>query len=819
MNNALFNNNLAIEDKIIGLKEVYKKMLENQINKFFTEESIEEKINNLYENEIKDINYEMEKSLTENIKVILNKIKESIIKEANRLKSEAVSYNNDYSKINNTISEYKKTIFNNINITIFNIFYNFHQNIINNVYNDYIEKGLNDYIIEAKKYTSNYKEYKLLNISYKIGDIINNLINELIKEYKDIALEEINYQYIRKSYSIFNFDKIKKIIDDEIDNNYKENLFKSLNEIAIYNRDIYGYNEYDFNDDIKNDINSLIESKMNNISNIVNKIKGNNYNVNISDWLKMNYKSIESEILSNITINFENFIINENNGKMESFQKIITINFNKSLNFFIENMGRLFFERIIKYNEIIKVIELFNYIKYSLNQSFLYYNYLIELEDLDFIPFDLRNRLSIINNLDIFIENKNKEILNVYEAKINEFINQTRDYIIKYYFSKYNSINAFFDYKIIEIINNNLRDSILYFEFEYSKLLNIELKEKLLNSFEKLLKSQTDEIKKTINFQKGIIESKINDIKIVEYKEITNNLNIKINNTLNSIEAYNNHFKRFKISEELINYLNSFGNNIIKPSFKGILSKLSRLTKDIVVENIETNIKKFENCYKPHHYINIINSTYSFFELNYFGKIDEYLNNFELNVYPKNLEREMLIFEEKIFEISEINENFNDIFIKLITISENNTLFINNLNQLKEFDEIVKKYICKINYSFEESNQIIFENNYEKEINDSLYDNLFHLRNISLEYYEKIKDNYMNLKQYINESIIYIDQIISRCYNLTLDSFINIYNKIYNETEKINFEYSKIDEKLNPIYYEFTPEDTLYTIKTDIKYF
>ena len=75
----------------------------------------------------------------------------------------------------------------------------------------------------------------------------------------------------------------------------------------------------------------------------------------------------------------------------------------------------------------------------------------------------------------------------------------------------------------------------------------------------------------------------------------------------------------------------------------------------------------------------------------------------------------------------------------------------------------------------------------------------------------------MILKKNINESIINIDQLISFYYNATLDSFITIYNKIYNETEQINFEYSNIEEELNPIYYEVTPEDTLYKIKANIK--
>ena len=63
------------------------------------------------------------------------------------------------------------------------------------VYTNYIEKYYKEYITDAKKYTSNYGEEKLLNSSYKIGEIINGKIEKHINDYKEITKLKIDYKY------------------------------------------------------------------------------------------------------------------------------------------------------------------------------------------------------------------------------------------------------------------------------------------------------------------------------------------------------------------------------------------------------------------------------------------------------------------------------------------------------------------------------------------------------------------------------------------------------------------------------------------------
>ena len=831
--NILLNNiNLESENNYLKIKENFTYILEKQINKFITIENIENTINNLYKNEIKEINDTMEQYITENIKDILDIIKMHISKETTRIENTAVSYCNEFATINNTIKQYKENVFIKFNKTVFDILNDFYNNIINIVYNKYFENGLNNYIKVIKKYTSSYKEYKLLNSSYNISEIINDISEELTNEYKEIILEEINYYHNIKENKFFNYDNIKQLIYNELDISYEHNLYPALTKFAIYNKEIYGYSEYDFNNDIKNDIETTINTKILNISNILNIIKGNNYNISIDDWDIINYDSIEfNMILKTINNNFEEFILSETNKEKQQLNidlnNILNMNFNRTLNYFIQSFGKKFFERIIQYNENFKILDLFNNIKNTLNQSFYYYNYLLEYEDINIIPSDLKKKLSNLNNLDLFIENKNKILLNLTENVINEFIKQTKNYIINYYISKIDNdiyIKLSFDKIIYNIIKNNLNNSIITFENDYINLLNQNVKEKLILSFKELIFNQETEIKSIIKYQKIFLNSQLHDISMVDSNEINKNLNETINNTLNSIEKYNKHFNSFEISDELLNYLNNYGNNYIKPSFKGITLILNEISKNNVIENLEINSQNFETNFIKYDFINYTNSTYLYFKDNYFDKIDNYIESYGLNDYPNKLNEEInkLKRRRRLDEFYSNNnkipnKQINDIFNKLFNISEKNKLFINNLKQFHEFNKTIDKYIKNLNVAYHDSAKIIEENNYEESINNTLNYKLFYLNKITSNYYSKINESYYNLKDYLINSINKIDTKINKCFNYTFDTLINEYNKILNQIEPTNSEYSKFVEEISPIYYYFSPEDTKYNIKAELQ--
>lgn len=62
----------------------------------------------MYKNEIKSIDGDIRESLQYNIFIVLKKIKSHLLNESDIFSIYGVTYNNNYTKINNTIKEYKK---------------------------------------------------------------------------------------------------------------------------------------------------------------------------------------------------------------------------------------------------------------------------------------------------------------------------------------------------------------------------------------------------------------------------------------------------------------------------------------------------------------------------------------------------------------------------------------------------------------------------------------------------------------------------------------------------------------------------------------
>ena len=123
----------------------------------------------------------------------------------------------------------------------------FRDNVMNNVYKEYVEKGLDGYILECKIITKNFKKYNLLNSSYNLEEIINNIIDELIYEYKEFVKKQIDYKYQTKLNYMFALEDLEEFIEYEVELEYSESLFPALKKVAVYQPGDGGYIEYDFN--------------------------------------------------------------------------------------------------------------------------------------------------------------------------------------------------------------------------------------------------------------------------------------------------------------------------------------------------------------------------------------------------------------------------------------------------------------------------------------------------------------------------------------------------------------------------------------------
>ena len=390
LNMTLFNSNQEIYNDFLVVKENYTSILEKEINKYYTKGSIIEKINNIYSNGIKSLGTTNSNNYKKNLFSLLDRIYEHFFNESKRINTTAVSYNNDFSKINNTIKEYKEKIYKEIKKMYVEIIDGFRDNLINNFYKEYIEKSLNEYMSKSKEITKDFKDYKLLNSSYNLKEIIDDIIDNLINEYKELVKRQIDYQYNSALTAILRLDSLEEFLGYEIEFEYCSILLPILKQKAIYKPGITGFTEYDLSNSIKEDIDLNFKEKMNKIQKIFSNIKGNNYevknqiniinvlgnNIEVPDWVYLNFSNIHLK-LKDIENYFESFFSNEatyeKNYINKTITQIIKSNFKKSLDNIISSFGNDFFERAFKFNEYFRVKDLYNNIEYSLVQTVKYY--------------------------------------------------------------------------------------------------------------------------------------------------------------------------------------------------------------------------------------------------------------------------------------------------------------------------------------------------------------------------------------------------------------------------------------------------------------
>ena len=58
--------------------------------------------------------------------------------------------------------------------------------------------------------------------------------------------------------------------------------------------------------------------------------------------------------------------------------------------------------------------------RYALARTILYYYILNEVTEVEDLPYDLKNRLYILNNLDLTVQEKQEEIKKLLEKKLSE---------------------------------------------------------------------------------------------------------------------------------------------------------------------------------------------------------------------------------------------------------------------------------------------------------------------------------------------------------------------------------------------------------------
>ena len=841
LNTTLYNTNLETSKEFKIQKENYMQILEQKITHYFTKESIIEKINNLYKNGIQELKDDKIKEINQYIYNIIEVINNHLLNEAIRLNTTSTSYYKDFQTINKTIQSTKENVFKVINKTIFKNLDEFYEKMNTKVYKNYIENNLNTYFENVKNITSNYTTSKLLNSSYHLGEIINDGVREMIDEYKSIVAKQIKDKYIEnydKLANKININGIKNNIYSLIEKHYNSYLFPSLIIYAKYNIGDEGYYPYDLSDNIKNNINSTLETNQQNINKAMNSTIGDNYEVDIRSWDILDFSRIFS-ILDDISNSFNKFIVaqknNENANVNECLQRIIKENFRDLLDNLIPSFGDEFFKRIITYNENFKITSLYDNLYFGLTQTLGYYISLYRFSKIKSLTKDLKLRLYSLNNLDNLIEENNQKILKLLNSKINEFITDSKNLLIQqyiYFIKNDSSINSAFNKDIKIKIDTNLNKAINEIEVDYIYLLDKYLKEKLISSYTNILNKKTEEMIRNVRSQRELIKIRIDDLFSLNPDEVLNEINTQINNTKNSIKDYQQHENEFKISNQIIDYLNDFGKTIILPSYEKIKTLLNRITKDIILVNLDKNSQDYENSFNLNIFKNSVDSTFSLKKENYIDSMNEsiyqygpkdYSNNLDIEVNSRRLRRldTGLSEQESSNDYQQMiaDKSIDEVFHKLLNNSENTKRFINSFEQFNEFNNIIEKNINELNLAYKISKETIDNNNYEEEIYTPLEIKLSYLKNFTTNYYIQVNESFYKIKNYLINSISEINELFNECANITYKTFEDKYIYISNKVHQINNEQNEYEEEYKIENQTSLRQDTVFYTDVNIESF
>ena len=827
INKALYETNKEINDDLnIKLLE-YAEKIDNELNtKFFFK--IENIIIHIFKNLNKYVQPYQKNNINNNISELINQLESEIKSEANIIQNNPGEYKLNIENIKNLVINYKEDINKRINNTIFeelNIIYN---NIIKNIYQDLTEQKANYYLNHAKKIISEFDlgEYQLLNLTFDLKKIIYNLVESSIDFNKKVIKKKIYNKYIQYYKLIItkiDIESIFNIVSNNLDNIYETELLPKLN--AENNCSLNDCPIFDFSQETKENINIIISKKMNSLQQEISLIINNRPDINRETEIE--YPNSLLENLGEIYESLESFLSFENETQVlkinEHIQNSIKSNLDGFLNNVVPLYGNAFFERIIDYNINFKIISLYEYLHYGISKTLLYYHSLRVLKrDIKDLPSDLKIRLYNLNDLDLTVINKNKEIKILLEKKLTELINNLKHEAKNAYnrFIKEDTIiKNSFGSNILKNINLNLDNIMDEIENKYQISLEKFLKEKFLDSFSEVLDQELNNMLKIFYEEKNKLKERLDDLFSSKEEKSLNEINNNINKTLESIQLYNDYLSNFKISENVNKFFISYSEINLLPIFQKFNLDLNKKMKEIIIKEIKSNSLEIENltpsifenkakeihAYLFNDYINYITDRikeYGNTELNYKNNLEKNVekngNILRRRLIENNLEEEMAEEAKKRIESKDVEESLE----LLVNKTRNIKIYIDTLYFFTEKRNIFKNFKNQINIDFKNINQKIILNEYNDEINSFLTEKLLNLTNKLNNYYDSINIIFLNFQKEISDSINEI--------NYSMNNIMEITKNILNEKYK---DISKLTERINK-----TKKNSIEEFSEDIKY-
>ena len=791
LNNALYQTNKEVEKELLLKLEEYSTLIEDEINKYF-DDNVENVINDLFQKQIREITPNQNITINQNIKDILNVLDSIIKSESNRIQTNPDLFNFDVESIKNYLTAFRNRTIIQITDVVFDNLNYFYEKIYEDAYTNCISDNLDTFLAKTKNIIDSveFVEYELLNSSYKIGEIIYNLTQEVIEDYKITVTKKINSkysEYYQKIKEAINLEQIYNDIINFFDNAYQKILlpYMTTSDNCISSNCPL----FEFSEENNNLIISTITQKMNEIKNVMVLTKGSNYQSYFPCYLDFTNSGIN--VIKPICESLKNFLSFEKGEQVirinEFIQNFIKTNLEDFLNNTVPIFGNQFFERIIDYNINFKVIVLYENLHYAFGQTLGYYHSLNFLTDSENLPSDIKIRLYQLNDLDITILNKEQEIKILLEEKLNELIIDLKDSAKQAYthFLKENAdIRNSFSSSILEKIDFNLDEIMPNIEKNYKTVLDKFLKEKFMNSFSEILNERSQDTIKDFYEEKRKLQETLDPLFSSKEDKDLNAINRYINYTLDTIQTYRNFYYSFKLSESAKDFFINYGNNILLKIFKQFNQDLNKKLKEVITTGINNNSLEIEKL-DPEVFINKRNLIHDNIYNNYINDLDksfkeyglsrEEYNNHLIATQEQNTNhftRRLVDNEIELETKKRVESRYVEDTLTLINSKVSNTYnYINTLNCLRNYQVKIKKYNTTLNIDYKRVLDMITQNKYNEEIDTFMKEKLDNLTYILTDYYDKVYSSFFSLKtkfqrSFFNFNFYMYDVVISTYYEL-----------------------------------------------------
>ena len=810
INKALYSTNIEIKNELFVKLEEYFNPIEDDIKTFY-DDDIENIINDLFSNAIKETNIIQKDNIKNYISNSINNFRNLIKTEANRIKNSGGTYLLNIDNIKQKFKIFANNIKIEIDASIFDILDKFNDNIYQNLYLNCFKNKFETYLTQIRNIISleEYKNYTLLNTSFNIGEIIYNLTKDVINNYENIIKKKIGMkynEYYSKIKSDINLSMLHNLIQDDINNIFQTELLPFLTE----QNNCTTCSEYNIALTTRQSINNLMMDLSNDIKNEMSLLKGDNYQANFQCLLDFTNSGIN--VIKPICDSMKLFLSFENEEQItkinENIRNIIQNNLEDFLNTIIPNFGNEFFERIIDYNINFKLSSLYENLINAIKQTLLYYEALEVIAAESDLPSDLKNRLINLNDLDITVLDNVYEIKKLTEEKLNELINDLK-YEAKnayiHYIKEDEAIKNSFSSNVFEKIDYTLQKIMPDLEKEYQKALEKYLKEKFMKDFFDSLDEKTNNLLNIFHEQKEILTQRLNLLFSNDKDEEINEINTNINIIIESIQDYKNFTRNFSLTQNAKDFFINYPKNNLLPIYNTFNKDLYNDMKQSIITEINNKSKEIENLdilkfkYKLNVIYNESNNDYMNLIYNKLNEIcgTEYTyknklkNKIKSNqIYNGRRLKIIDTFDEEDI-IDEIKQMYESKYIEdsmelLVNKTRNVKNYIQTINTFISYSNIIRKYQFNLNIDYKNISARIGQNKYENEINKFLMEKLKKLTEKLYFYYKEINSNFYVLHSDLIETIINIQNNLDSCYNYMADVLNNQYQIISLSTEKVN---------------------------------